>query len=249
MPEVASAALWGGIAAAALLLGAAIAMVARLPDRLLGLVLGFGAGVLMSTVAYELVEDALRAQLGSPLVAIGFAGGAVAFYAGSVWLARHGRPRSAGDGSQAPADGQGKGLQIVLGSVLDGIPESVVLGASLVGGAGISVPVLVAVLVSNVPEGIGASADMRAAGRPVRSIMGIWLVVVAASAVAAALGYALLRDAPPEAVAATQTFAAGAIIAMLAESMIPDAYEQGGRAVGLATALGFAVAALLSFTS
>jgi ZIP family zinc transporter len=247
MWDIANAAAWGGIAAAALLAGAAIAMLVRLPDRLLGLVLAFGAGVLMSAVAYELVEDALRVELGSPLVALGFASGAVVFYGGSVLLAGRRGTRDA----QPPAgagDGQGGGLQIVLGAVLDGIPESVVLGASLVGGAGISVPVLAAVLISNVPEGIGASADMLAAGRSRWAVIRIWLVVVAASALAAGAGYALLRDSSPELVATAQTFAAGALIAMLAESMIPEAYEQGGRAVGLATAFGFAVSALLSFT-
>ncbi len=248
MPELVNAAAWGGIAAAALLLGAAIAMFVRLPARLLGLVLAFGAGVLMSTVAYELVEEALRAELGSPLVALGFASGAVVFFAGSVAIAG----RRGARGGRSPSTEGGRrpgGLQIVLGAVLDGIPESVVLGASLVGGMGISVPVLVAVLISNVPEGIGASADMLAAGRSRRSVTRLWLVVVAASAVAAALGYALLRGAPPEFVATAQTFAAGAIIAMLAESMIPEAYQEGGRAVGLATALGFAVSALLSLSS
>jgi ZIP family zinc transporter len=244
VPETLNAAWWGGIAAAALLLGAGIAMLVRLPAVLLGLVLAFGAGVLMSTVAYELVEDALRAELDSPLVALGFASGALVFFAGSVALAgRRGRGRPESD------DAQAGGTQIVLGAVLDGIPESVVLGASLVGGAGISVPVLVAVLISNVPEGIGASADMLAAGRSRWSVMRIWLVVVGASAAASALGYALLQDAAPELVASTETFAAGAIIAMLAESMIPEAYQQGGRAVGLATAFGFAVSALLSFAT
>jgi ZIP family zinc transporter len=181
-------------------------------------------------------------------VALGFATGAVVFFAGSVALAgrRGGRGRAA---SEDDGDAQVGGRQIVLGAILDGIPESVVLGASLVGGAGISVPVLAAVLISNVPEGIGASADMLAAGRSRWSIIRIWLSVVVASAVAAGLGYALLQDAPPELVAAAQTFAAGAIIAMLAESMIPEAYQEGGRAVGLATAFGFALSALLSFST
>jgi ZIP family zinc transporter len=245
MPDILSAAMWGAIAAGALLLGACIAMFVRLPDRLLGLVMAFGAGVLMSAVAYELVEDALSAHLDSPLVALGFASGAVVFFVGSVVLAG----RRGGDGRAAAGDegGAAGGLQIVLGAVLDGIPESVVLGASLVGGAGVSVPMLAAVLISNIPEGIGASADLLAAGRSRWSVARLWLIVVGASAIAAALGYALLRDAPMELVATAQTFAAGAIIAMLAESMIPEAYKEGGRAVGLATALGFAVSALLSF--
>lgn len=244
MPEIASAAAWGAIAAGALLVGAAIAMLVRLPDRLLGLVLAFGAGVLMSTVAYELIEDALSAGLDSPLLALGFASGALVFFVGSVVLA--GR-----EGDDAGITGRGTGtggLQIVLGAVLDGIPESVVLGASLVAGGGISVPVLVAVLISNVPEGIGASADLLGEGRSRWAVTRLWLIVVVASAIAAGLGYAVLRDAPAESVATAQTFAAGAIIAMLAESMIPEAYQQGGRAVGLATALGFALSALVSFS-
>ena len=249
MLEIATAVAWGGIAAAALLLGAGIAMLTRLPGRMLGLVLAFGAGVLMSAVAYELVADALDAHLGSPLVAVGFAAGALVFYAGSVVLAGRrggeGGDRRTGDDDTEPSGG----LQIVLGAVLDGIPESVVLGASLVGGAGVSVPMLVAVLISNVPEGIGASADLLAAGRSRWWVTRIWLIVVIASAIAAGLGYALLRDAPMELVATAETFAAGAIIAMLAESMIPEAYEQGGRAVGLVTAFGFAVSALLSFST
>lgn len=243
MLEIANAAAWGAVAAGALLVGAAMAMLVRLPDRLLGLVLGFGAGVLMSAVAYELVEDALGAGLGSPLVALGFASGALVFFVGSVVLAgRDGGARGTAERGRASG-----GIQIVLGAVLDGIPESVVLGASLVGGAGVSVPMLVAVLVSNVPEGIGASADLLAEGRSRREVAWLWLVVVIASAIAAGLGYAMLRDAPAELVATAQTFAAGAIVAMLAESMMPEAYQEGGRAVGLATALGFAVSALLSF--
>ena len=250
MSEILSAAAWGAVAAGALLLGACIAMLVRLPGQVLGLVLAFGAGVLMSAVAYELVAEALGAQLGSPLVAIGFASGALVFFIGSVAIA--GRRSGDGGPGRASTTDEGEqegGLQIVLGAVLDGIPESVVLGASLVGGTGVSVPVLAAVLISNVPEGIGASADMLAAGRSRWAVARIWLVVVGASALAAGLGYALLRDAPTELVASTQTFAAGAIIAMLAESMIPEAYREGGRAVGLATAFGFAVSALLSFAS
>ncbi len=230
---------WGAVAAASLLLGALITFVVRVPERLQGLVLAFGAGVLMSAVAYELVGDALQQDLGSPLIAIGFAAGALTFFTGSEVLSRAGGGR--GERSQGPA--------IVLGAVLDGIPESLVLGLSLVGGAGVSVPILAAVLISNIPEAIGASADLAADGMPRRRILALWTVVVLASGVAAGLGFLLLHDAGAEVVASVQTFAAGAIIAMLAESMMPEAYRVGGRAVGLATALGFALAALLSFSA
>jgi ZIP family zinc transporter len=225
---------WGAIAAASLLLGAFIALATTVSDRTLGLVLAFGAGVLMSAVAYELVEESLG--YGSPLPAAGFAAGALTFFGGSELLAR--RSGARGERSQ--------GMAIALGAVLDGIPESVVLGLSLVSGS-ISVPILAAVLISNVPEGIGASADMRADGKPASSILRLWLTVVVASGLASGLGYLLLQTAPAEVVASVQMFAAGAIIAMLAESMIPEAYQKGDRIVGLATAFGFAVSALLSY--
>jgi ZIP family zinc transporter len=240
---------WGTLAASALLLGAIVALVVRVPERLLGLVLAFGAGVLMSAVAYELVEEAASTASHTVLVATGFAAGAIVFFVGSLVVSE----RDVGGGARRPRmrgrRTRSQGIQIVLGAVLDGIPESVVLGASLVSGAGVSVAMLAAVFISNVPEAIGASADLRADGWSPRRVLALWLVVVAVSALAAGLGYALLADAAPDLGAFAQTFAAGAIIAMLAESMIPEAYEKGGRAVGLATALGFAVSALLSFNS
>ena len=139
------------------------------------------------------------------------------------------------------------GLAVVLGSVLDGIPESIVLGASLIGGAGVGIPVLVAIAISNVPEGLSATEDLNAAGFSRRRIVGLWLAVVVASTLAAGLGFALLSSSGPNVTAFVNAFAAGAILAMLAESMIPEAHEIGGRAVGLATSLGFAVASSLSF--
>jgi ZIP family zinc transporter len=144
-------------------------------------------------------------------------------------------------------DARSAGLAIVLGAVLDGIPESVVLGLSLLGGTGVTVPVLVAVFLSNVPEALGATEDLEAGGMSRPRILGLWALVVAASALASALGFVLLGGAPLSLLVAIQAFAAGAILTMLAESMIPEAYEKGGRLVGLATALGFALAAGLSF--
>ena len=138
------------------------------------------------------------------------------------------------------------GTEIVLGTILDGIPESVVLGLSLLGGSTVSIPVLVAVFISNVPEALGASADLREDGEPRGRIIRLWVVVAVASGGAAGLGYGIVGLAPGWVVTAVQAFAGGAILAMLAESMVPEAYHKGGRAVGLATAFGFAVAAILS---
>lgn len=249
------AAFWGFVAASSLILGAVVAFAFRVPARVLGLVLAFGSGVLMSTVAYELVEDALSDVPESALFAVAFGAGAVTFYVGSVLLAR----RSAGakpvvepETPVAPAHlashrgRRSAGGEIVLGTILDGIPESVVLGVSLLGAGAVSIPVLIAVFISNVPESLGATADLREDGEPRGRILRLWIIVAVASAIAAGLGYAVVGAAPEWVATGVQAFAGGAILAMLAESMVPEAYHKGGRAVGLAATFGFAVSAILS---
>ena len=241
------AALWGGFGAAALLLGAVIAFLFNVPKRIQGLILAFGAGTLFGAVAYELFEEAVQLSVRGVDVAIGFGLGATAFYLGSLGIDR----LSPQQPEEMPSmrDPRTSGLALVLGAVLDGVPESVVLGLSLLAGEGISVAVLVAVFISNIPEGLSASEDLSASGTPRRSILSLWAVVVLASAVASAIGYGVLGQMGPHVVVLLDSFAAGAILAMLAESMIPEAYAQGGRAVGLATTFGFAIAAALSFNT
>jgi ZIP family zinc transporter len=239
------AAFWGGLGAAALLVGALVAFRFDVPKRTQGLILAFGAGTLIGAVAYELVEEAVAISVGGIDVAIGFGLGATVFYLGSIGIDRMSPVRQ--EGMPSKRDPRTSGLALVLGAVLDGIPESIVLGLSLVGGEGISVAVLVAVLISNFPEGLSASGDLAAAGLPRPRIISLWVLVVGASALAASIGFGVLGQMGPHIVVLLNSFAAGAILAMLAESMIPEAYEQGGRAVGLATALGFAIAAALSF--
>jgi zinc transporter, ZIP family len=244
------AAGWGLIGASSLLLGSLLALVLEVPVRIQGLVLAFGAGVLFGAVAYELVEEAIGASMTGIDVGIGFAAGAVTFYAGSLSIDRlGGASRRSPRGLASRRDPRTDGLAIVLGTVLDGIPESVVLGASLLAGQGVGLPILVAVFLSNVPEALGGTEDLVEARFGRGRIIGLWATVVIAGGVAAALGFGLLGDAPLPVVVAIQAFAAGAILTMLAESMIPEAYEKGGRAVGLATALGFAVAAYLAIAS
>jgi len=247
------AAVWGAIGASTLLLGAVLAFAIDLPTRIRGLVLAFGAGALVGAVAYELFEEAVRVAMAGVIVLVGFAAGAIAFYVGSVLIDRMGSETRSEPDQHGTArvssrrDPRTDGLAIVLGSVLDGIPESIVLGASLIGGTGVGIPVFVAIAISNVPEGLSATEDLSAAGFSRRRIVGLWLAVVVASTIAAALGFTVLSAAGPNVTAFVDAFAAGAILAMLAESMIPEAHEIGGRAVGLATSLGFAVAASLSF--
>jgi ZIP family zinc transporter len=140
-------------------------------------------------------------------------------------------------------------MAIVLGALLDGIPESVAIGASLIGGQGVGAAVVAAVFLSNVPESLSAATGLQKAGHSRRWILGLWTAVMLVSAVAAAVGYALLGDASPNVLGAIQAFAAGAILTMLADTMMPEAFENGGALVGLVTVLGFALAFLLSTTA
>jgi ZIP family zinc transporter len=257
---MAEAFFWGFVGAAFLIVGAILAFAVDLPVRIRGLILAFGAGALFGAVAYDLVEEAIATSTASYAVGAGFALGAVVFYVGSRAVERmdaHGGTAATEPAaSDAPPrmgsrrDPRTDGLAVLLGSILDGIPESIVLGASLLAGAGVSVPILVAIAISNVPEGLSASEDLtRPGGFTRRQVLGVWTAVALASGIAAAVGYVALADAAPDVVAFVDAFAAGAILALLAETMIPEAHEIGGRATGLATCFGFAVSAALSFNT
>jgi ZIP family zinc transporter len=242
---VIEAAFWGGLGASALLLGAVVAFLFDVPKRVQGLILAFGAGTLIGAVAYELFEEAVDLSVAGVDVAIGFGLGATVFYVGSLAIDR--MSPAGPDRMPSKRDPRTGGLALVLGAILDGIPESIVLGLSLLAGEGVSIAVLAAVFISNVPEGLSASEDLSAAGTKRRNILGVWAIVVVASALASSFGFGVLGQMGPHVVVLLDSFAAGAILAMLAESMIPEAYEEGGRAVGLATTFGFAIAAALSF--
>ena len=236
------AAWWGFVGGVALLLGAGIGLVWRVPGRVIGAVMAFGAGVLISAVAFELVEEGFRNASATPVV-LGLLGGSLVFFVGD-WVIDHrgGEHRKRSGGQQAG----GSAGAIVLGAMLDGIPESAAIGVSLVGGGSVGVAVVAAVFLSNMPESLSAAVGLRQAGHSVRWIMGLWLGVAVISALAAALGYAVLGSASPSTVAAVQSFAAGAILTMLADTMMPEGYEHGGSFVGLVTCAGFIAAFLLS---
>jgi len=138
------------------------------------------------------------------------------------------------------------GTALALGAFLDGIPEQLVLGIGIAAGSGVSISLLVAIFVSNLPEAIGSTTDMRESGTPLRSIRLLWYGVAAVCALATPLGYLLADGASGHFKAGVNGFAAGALLVMLVDSMIPEATTKSGRVAGLATTLGFAVAAGLS---
>lgn len=243
MPGWAEAGLWGLVAGGALVLGALVAWRVRVPQAVVAGVMAFGAGVLISALAFELVVPAETQGGLGPTVA-GFLAGALAYVAADAALARRGARHRKRSGGHQPSEEQsaGSGAAIAVGALLDGIPESVVLGLSVVGGEGVGVGVLVAVFISNVPEGLSSAAGMRRAGRSARYVFGVWGAIAVASGVAAMLGAALLGGAPPVALAVITAVAAGAILAMVADTMIPEAFERTHALTGLMTALGFLAA-------
>jgi ZIP family zinc transporter len=240
---VASAFAWGFVGGSSLILGGLIALLTPLNRRLLGLIMAFGAGVLISAVAYDLVAEARETTVGDDGIALGLACGALVFFIGDTLIDRMGGDnRKRSDGSQA----DGSPLAIVLGIVLDGIPESATLGIGLLNGEGVGIALLAAIFISNIPEAIAATAGLAAGGWSRGRLLGLWTLVAFVSGLAAAAGYVLLDDASPAAIAFVLAFAAGAILTMLADTMMPEAFQHGGKIVGLATTVGFGLAFALT---
>jgi zinc transporter, ZIP family len=231
--------LWGLVAGSSLILGGAIARRLPISRRLLGLIMAFGAGVLISAVAFELVHEASETSAGEGGVAIGLLAGSTVFFLGELAIDRLGRrrgtPESGGHAVQA-------GRALVLGIILDGIPESFVLGLTVLEAGTVSAAFLVAVFLSNLPEAIAATTALGRAGRDTLRIMRFWVLVALGFGVTSLAGYALLDSASPRTVAIVLSFAGGAVLTMLANTMMPEALHHGGKLAGFVTTVGFAVA-------
>lgn len=236
---------WGALAASSLVLGALLTLVRRWPDRQVGLVLAFGAGALISAVSFELAAEGLR--VGSlRATAIGLGLGSLTYFGLDGLIATR---FSSGRGRAGRSSGSGAGTALALGAFLDGIPEQLVLGIGLAAGEGVGIGLLVAIFVSNLPEAIGSASDMRESGASRARILRLWTGVAAICTVATVAGYAIADGASGELRAGIDGFAAGALLVMLIDSMIPEATKESGRVAGLVTTLGFAVATALSSLS
>lgn len=227
----------GALAGSLLLVGAVIAWTVRVPAAVVAGVMAFGAGVLISALAYELVAEA-HADGGLWPTVAGFAVGALVYVGADALVDRRGRRRDSG------SDPSGSAL--LIGALVDGIPESVVLGTSVAATGGLSLPIVLAIAISNLPEGLSSSAGMKNSGRGARYVFGVWTAVVAVSTVAALLGFLLLRGAPGELIAVITTIAAGGILAMVCNTMIPTAFSRDHAWTGLLATLGFLAAFVLS---
>ena len=243
MPIWIQAGLWGLAAGGALVIGALVAWLIEVPQRIVASVMAFGAGVLISALAFDLVDEA-ETKGGLTATVLGFLVGAVAYLLANLVLAKRGARHRKRSGDQQPSEEEqgGSGSAIAIGALLDGIPESVVLGLSLLGGNGIGIPVLAAIFISNLPEGLSSAAGMKRNGRSARYVFGVWIGVAVASGLAGLLGCLLLQGASVELVAAITALAAGAILTMVADTMIPEAFERTHLYAGLIATLGFLTA-------
>jgi zinc transporter, ZIP family len=232
---------WGAVSAAALVLGALIAYHLAPSRQVIAVVMAVGTGLLIGSVSFELIDEAIKSRTALE-VAVLVLIGAAAFTVGDWLLTRKG-----GGGRKDPEGAQAEGspLAIVLGSVLDGIPEAFVLGLTVLQG-GVSPSLLAGIALSNLPEGMSSSSGLKAAHWPERRVMLMWSGVVLVSAVSAAAGYALLDPESGRTGALVQAFAAGALLAMLADTLLPEAYKVEGVWTGTLVVFGFAISLALS---
>ena len=211
IPVWLQAGFWGLVAGSALLIGAALGFFARVPQRLIAAIMAFGGGVLISALSFDLMDEAYK-RGGFDSTAIGFVGGALVYTAANWFLARRGarhRKRSGDNQAKEKEDSGGGGLAIAVGALLDGIPESIVIGVSMITGGAVSTVAVIAIFLSNLPEGLSSSAGMKKANRSARYVFGVWAGIAFISGIAALLGYAVFSHFSEEVIAATTAVAAG----------------------------------------
>ncbi|MGK7377494.1 ZIP family metal transporter [Planococcus sp. 1R117A] len=238
---------WGAVAGGANLLGALIVMAVALPQKLIGYIMALGTGALIGAVAFELLVEAMEIS-GLMYIALGFLGGALIFTFLDILVTRKGgmhRKRS-GHGKDAPSNSEASaGMAIFLGTIMDAIPETAMIGLGLAQGGGIGFALIAAVFISNLPEGISSTTGLQKGGFHKKKVLFMWVFVVVVSALSSLIGYTFLENAPTDIQALISAFAAGGIIAMVASTMMPEAHEKGGPITGFITALGIFITLML----
>lgn len=229
---------WGLLATSSLIIGGAIAIRFNLSKRTIGIIMGFGAGTLISAISYELIFDSVKLGKLSGFPAFGFLIGAFTFFFADKLIGKYSTSNRLNDEASKSSN---LVVPMVLAIILDGIPESIVIGLGIFEGGAVSLAMLVAVFISNLPEAIAGSTGMKAGGHSRKKILILWLVIAVICALSTVAGFSLFSGASALWISFIQAFAGGAILMMLANSMIPEAYEHGGKLAGVFTVLGFFV--------
>src|SRR5215217_2611348 len=240
--------LWGFIASIPLLIGSIVASFVNLPKNIIATIMAFGSGVLVAALAFSLIEEAFSLAEESILpVIIGFASGGISYSEVNYILNKRGgtKHRKKSQGENAGGSKNASGLALLVGSVMDNIPENMALGISLVTGGTVNIVLIAAIFISNFPEGLASTVGMKTNGKSSKQIIVLWSIAVFISTISAVIGFKILSNTTPFIISIAISFAAGAILVMLAESMIPEAYEEGGIKIGIATMMGFVIAFIL----
>lgn len=242
MPVWLQAFTWGLMIGSGLLLGAATAFFTRTPHRVIAAIMGFGGGVLIAALSFELMEEAYR-QGGFVAASLGFLAGGTLFstfnWSLSLRGAKHRKRCSECQRDQPEEETKGSGLSIAVGSLVDGIPESLVIGISLIGEVTISRMILAGFFLANFPQGLASAEGMKGAGRSPAYIFGVWTGIMVFSGFASLAGYAVFGGFPTPVIAALTAMAGGGMLAMIAETMIPEAFQEVHGFIGLITVAGF----------
>lgn len=247
MPLWLQAGLWGLLSGSALIIGAGVGYFSKIPQRLIAGIMAFGSGVLISALSFDLMDEAYKGG-GFDSTSIGFIGGALIYTIANIIISKRGGKHRKRSGGQQPSESEqeGSGTAIAVGALLDGIPESIVIGVSMIKGGTVSMVAVIAIFLSNVPEGLSSAAGMKKAKRSVKYVFLLWTAIAVISGIASLCGYVIFDGFSKDVIAATTAIAAGAILAMLADTMIPEAFETAHNFAGLITVIGFLCAFILT---